>query len=150
MEKKIVSNPITINAPIEKIWQVLTESTYTKIYMFGCEVISDWKIGSPVIWKMLYEGKDFIPVKGNVLEIDAPHFLKYTVIDPNANYPDIPENHLNVAYSLTEKGGETILKVTQDGFEGVAEEEKRYQDVHNNGEGWMPILIQIKEIAEKI
>ena len=31
--------------------------------------------------------------------------LKYTVINPNAAYPQTPENHLNVTYALKENGG---------------------------------------------
>jgi regulator of PEP synthase PpsR (kinase-PPPase family) len=65
-----------------------------------------------------------------------------------ANYPIIPENHLNVTYRLEEKAGITTLTVTQDGFEAVAEGQKRYEDVNNNGDGWNPILVQIKAIAE--
>lgn len=149
METKKVTNTILINAPIETVWAVLTESTYTKIYMFGCETISDWKVGSPLIWKMQHEGKDFIPVKGEVLEITKPTLLKYSVIDPNASYPDIPENYLKVTYSLEEDKNQTKLTITQDGFENAAEGEKRFKDVNNNGEGWMPILVQMKDLAEK-
>jgi hypothetical protein len=75
--------------------------------------------------------------------------LKYSVIDPHASYPDIPANYLNVTYSLSDNKEETTLTITQDGFEGVAEEEKRYKDIYNNGEGWMPILVQMKDLAEK-
>ena len=116
--------------------------------MFGCETVSDWKTGSPLLWRMNYEGKEIIPVKGTVLDIQPNRLLKYTVIDPAAAYPDIPENYLNVTYELEEQAGNTILTVLQDGFEGAAEGEKRYKDVYNNGEGWNPILVEIKKIVE--
>lgn len=61
---------------------------------------------------------------------------------------DIPENYLNVTYTLEEAEGGTKLTVIQDGFEGAAEGDKRYKDVSNNGEGWNSILVQMKEIAE--
>jgi len=38
--------------------------------------------------------------------------------------------------------------VSQDGFEKAADGEKRYQDVYNNGQGWNPILVEIKKLAE--
>jgi hypothetical protein len=72
------------------------------------------------------------------------------VIDAFATYADSPENHLNVTYELLETNGATTLTVTQDGFELAAEGEKRYQDVYNNGEGWNPILVQMKALAEGI
>jgi hypothetical protein len=50
---------------------------------------------------------------------------------------------------LSETGGMTTLTVTQDGFEGAAEGQKRYEDVANKGEGWNPILVQIKALVER-
>ena len=148
--KKIVQNQITINASAEQVWDALTNPSKTQIYMFGCEAISDWKKGSPLIWKMIQEGKDLVPVKGIILEIDPPRRLKYTVIDPFAPYPDIPENYLRVTYELEEKNGETLFTVTQDGFETAADGEKRYTEINNNGDGWNPILEEIKKVAENV
>ncbi len=147
---KSVQNTIDIQAPASKVWDVLVNPEQTKKYMFGCETISDWKVGSTLEWKMIYEGKEMVPVKGTILEIELAKKLKYTVIDPTASYPDIPENHLNVLYTLEEKDGVTTLTVTQDGFENAAEGEKRYLDVYNKGDGWNPILVQIKALAEAI
>lgn len=148
MEKQIVKNNINIKASAQKVWDILTNPMQTKKYMFGCVTESDWKAGSPLLWKMMHEGKEIIPVKGIILEIKPNKLLKYTVIDPFASYPDIPENYLNVTYELVEQNGITTLSVTQDGFETAAEGEKRFKDVQNNGEGWNPILVQIKSIAE--
>ncbi len=148
MEKLIVKNSIIINASSSAIWDALTNPEKTKIYMFGCETVSTWKVGSPLLWRMNYEGKELIPVKGIVVAIEPNKLLKYTVIDPNASYPDIPENYLYVTYELAEQNRQTTLTVTQDGFETAAEGEKRYKDVYNNGNGWNPILIEIKKVAE--
>lgn len=145
---KVVKNNIVINAPADKVWDVLVNPEQTRKYMFGCDAVSDWKPGSPLLWRGSYEGKEMVFVKGIVVDVQPAKKLKFTVIDPNASYPDIPENHLNVTYELSEQNGETSLTVTQDGFENAAEGEKRYKDVYNNGEGWNPILIQIKKIAE--
>jgi len=148
MDKLIVKNAISINAPVLHVWDALVNPEQTKKYMFGCETVSDWKKGSPLLWKMSYEGNEIIPVKGIILDIIPTRLLKYTVIDPNATYPDIPENYLNVTYELEEKEGVCTLTVSQDGFEDAADGEKRYKDVYNNGEGWNPILVEIKKIVE--
>jgi uncharacterized protein YndB with AHSA1/START domain len=149
MDKQlIVENNIAINASASKVWDALTNPEQTKKYMFGCETVSDWKIGSPLLWKGIYEGKEMVFVKGFILDIQPNSILKYTVIDPNATMEDIPENYLNVTYNLTEQNEQTILTVTQDGFETAADGEKRYKDVYNNGEGWNPILAEIKKLLE--
>ena len=148
MNQLLVKNSITINASAEDVWDALVNPEKTAQYMFGCKVNSDWQQGSPVLWKMLHEGQEIIPVKGNLLVYQPYSLLKYTVIEGNPSYPDIPENHLNVIYELEEQGEQTVLSVMQDGFETAADGERRYNDVYNNGDGWNPILTQIKGIVE--
>lgn len=149
MAKLQIENTITINAPASKVWEVLTQPEQTKKYMFGCETVSDWQPGSPLLWQMQHEGKDFVPVKGHVLAIEPEKFLAYTVFDPHTSIPDLPENYLTVTYALASENGQTNLTLTQGDFKTVANGEKRYQEMHNNGEGWNPVLRQVKEIAEK-
>jgi uncharacterized protein YndB with AHSA1/START domain len=146
--KKVV-NTISINAGAKKVWRALTQPEETKKYMFGCETVSDWKKGSPLLWKGQYEGKEMVFVSGFILDIKENELLKYNVIDPNASYPKSPENHLNVTYQLKSMGAQTELTVTQDNFENAAEGEKRFKEVDNNGEGWAPLLKTIKEQVEK-
>jgi uncharacterized protein YndB with AHSA1/START domain len=145
----IVKNSIIINASAEKVWDALINPKQTKKYMFGCETVSDWKPGSTLLWKGNYEGKEMIFVKGNIVSIEPGKYLAYTVIDPNNSaMEDIPENYLTVTYSLTNENGQTLLTVTQGDYAKVAGSEKRYKEAYNNGEGWNPILVQIKKIVE--
>ena len=143
-----VKNSITISAPAVKVWDVLTNPMQTKKYMFGCEAVSDWKVGSPLLWRAHYEGKEVVFVKGKVVEIKPEKLLTYTTFDPNSTMEDKPENYLSVTYALTEKNGETIFTVTQGDYSTVAEGEKRYKEAYNNGEGWNPILVEIKKLVE--
>ncbi|MGL6269133.1 MAG: SRPBCC domain-containing protein, partial [Chitinophagaceae bacterium] len=117
MEKRIVENHVTINGTLVQVWDMLTNPAKTKLYMFGCETVSDWKQGSELLWRGNYEGKEMVFVKGFVLHINPPKLLQYSVIDPNATFPHIPENHLNVTYELAEVNGQVVLTVNQDGFE---------------------------------
>lgn len=144
-----VKNEIEIEAPAARVWEVLTSSEFTTQYMFGCTAESDWHEGSKLEWKVLHNGKEIIPVTGVIKEIHPNVKLIYTVIDPNAGMEDIPENYLNVTYDLMQKEDVTVLSVTQDGFENAADGQKRYEDVYNNGDGWNPILVQMKALAEE-
>ena len=145
---KFIENEIIINAPASEVWDALVNPAKTKVYMFGCETVSDWQEGSPLIWQMEYEGKPFIPVKGHIVEIEENEFLSYTVFDPASTMPDVPENYLTVTYELSEDFGLTTLTVTQGDYDTVAEGERRYTESYNNGEGWQPILEQIKVLVE--
>ena len=149
MEERIIKNSIRIQAPAARVWQVLVNPEETRKYMFGCETVSDWQPGGDLLWNLQHEGKEFTAVKGRIVQIDPGHHLAYTVIDPNnPAVADIPENYLTVTYDLSEQNGETELIVTQGDYSKVADGERRYNEAYNNGEGWNPILVQIKQLAE--
>lgn len=144
----IITNIITLNAPATIVWDALVNPEKTKIYMFGCETVSDWKPGSELLWRGHYEGKDMVFVKGHVVEIVPNQKLVYTVFDPNSTMEDIPANYLTVSYTLNENQGVTTLTVTQGDYSTVAEGERRYKESYNGGEGWNPILEAIKKMIE--
>jgi uncharacterized protein YndB with AHSA1/START domain len=146
----MIKNSIRINATADRVWDALTNPEQTKKYMFGCETVSDWKVGSPLLWRGHYEGQDMVFVKGHIEGIEPGKFLAYTTIDPNSDIADIPENYLTVTYDLYPENNETILTVTQGDYKKVADGERRYQDASNNGEGWNPILVEIKKLLETI
>lgn len=145
----IIKNTIEILAPAMKVWDALVNPAQTKKYMFGCETVSNWKKGSELLWRGEYEGKEMIFVKGSVVDIQPGKFLAYTTIDPNSTIDDKSENYLTVTYELSEKDGKTTFTVTQGDYAKVAEGERRYNESYNNGEGWNPILVQIKKIVEE-
>jgi len=150
MEKELfVKNEISINAPATMVWDVLTNPAQTKKYMYGCETVSDWKAGSPLLWKGEWEGKEMVFVKGNIVTIAPGSLLAYTTIDPNnPAMEDTAGNYLTVTYQLTEANGGTHLVVTQGDYTKVADGEKRYNDAVSQG-GWGALLEKIKTIAEE-
>lgn len=148
MKELIIKNAIEINASIERVWDALTNPEKTKVYMFGCKTVTDWNVGSELLWKGCYEGKEMVFVKGYIIQILPPKILVYSTIDPNSEIEDKPEKYLNVTYELSEDNGVTTLIVSQGDYSKVENGEKRYNDSWNNGEGWNPVLIQIKKLVE--
>ena len=143
-----VKNTITINASANKVWDALVNPEQTKKYMFGCETVSDWKVGSTLLWRADYEGKQMVFVKGIIADIQPEKFLAYTTIDPNNTaLPDVPENYLTVTYELQEDKGHTVLTTTQGDYSLVGDGANRYQETIDGG-GWQPILESIKKLVE--
>ena len=139
-------NEIIINAPAPDVWDTLTNPEKTKQYMHGCEVISDWKIGSPVLWQGAQD--EVIYVKGTLVALEKERVFSFTTFDPNGSYEDQPENYLTATYTLTPEGDATHLKVTQGDYATVAEGDERYQDTVSQG-GWSSVLEAIKKLLEK-
>jgi len=148
MKTLTIKNTIHIKAKAAAVWDALVNPEKTKIYMFGCETISTWKVGDELIWRGTVEGKPMDFVKGYIVEIEPNEKLVYSTFDPNSAIEDIKVNYLNVTYLLEEANGVTELTVEQGDYLTVAEGERRYQESYNNGEGWNPILIQIKALVE--
>ena len=139
----VVKKSIALNADISKVWEALTNPELTKKYMFGCEVVSEWKIGSPILWKGAADGKVY--VKGNIVNITPGKLLQYTTFDPNSSLEDVASNYLTVTIELSQESGHTVVSVAQGDFAGVANSEKRYNDTVG---GWDFALKGLKTLLE--
>jgi uncharacterized protein YndB with AHSA1/START domain len=63
---------------------------------------SDWKLGSPVLWK----GQDGnVIVEGKVTAVEPNTFLRFTVFDVRGEKPPVTEED-GITYELTEHAGE--------------------------------------------
>ena len=141
MEKKFVAKATTtINAPASKVWDALTNPALIKQYMFGTDVISDWKVGSPIIYRGEWRGKAFED-KGMILQVERERMLVSTHWSPLSGVPDTPENYHTVAYHLSEKDGKTGVTLTQDN--NASEEEKAESE-----KNWKQILEGMKKVVE--
>jgi len=77
-----VSKSIEINSNAEAVWDVLTNPEKIRVYLFGTETITDWKVGSPIIFQGEYEGHKYKD-KGNVLENKPNKLLRYNYCSGN-------------------------------------------------------------------
>lgn len=143
---RYTEDEITIHAPTAQVWDALVNPEKTKQYMYGCEVVSDWQVGSPVLWQGAEDRVTY--VKGSLVALEEERELAFTLFDPHATYPDIPENHLTATYTLRSEGDATHLTVTQGDFATVAEGDQRYADVQAQG-GWSAILEAVKKLVEE-
>lgn len=145
MTELVIRKTVDVDAPLTTLWKVLTDNHFIQQYMFGCIAETDWKSGSPLLWKGAADGKLY--VKGEVVAIDAPHRLEYTVIDPNSTIADIPANYLKMTYALTERGNTaSTLEIIQGDFAAVENGRQRYEDSLGGDDFILPA---IKKLAEQ-
>ena len=93
---------VTIHAPIAKVWDALVNPQVIKRYMFGATAVSDWKEGSPIVWKGEWKGKPFED-KGRILELRPEERLRYSHFSPLSGAPDKPENYHQVTIELSKQ-----------------------------------------------
>ncbi len=141
MNKKFVATATTtIHAPVSKVWQSLVNPEIIKQYLFDTEVITDWKVGSPIIYKGEWQGKAFVD-KGEILKIEPEKMLISTHWSPLSGVPDTPENYHAVTYTLAERGESTEVTITQDN--NSTEEEKEHSE-----QNWKTVLANMKKLLE--
>ncbi len=142
MEKQLVATAsITLNAPIAKIWDAITNPSVIKEYMFGTEVVSDWKVGRPILWKGVWKGKSYED-KGVILEIEPERLIRYSHFSPLSGAPDTPENYHTLTFELSKEGGASRLALSQDNNP----DEKAREHSQKN---WEAMLASLKKVVEK-
>ena len=142
MAKKLVSkSSITINAPVSKVWQALTDPAQIKQYLFGTNTISDWKKGSPISYEGEWEGKKYKD-KGTIIDIVPGKLLHTTYWSSMGGKEDKPENYNNVIYELQPQNEKTLITISQDNID--TEEQLKHME-----QNWGIVLDSMKKLLEK-
>jgi uncharacterized protein YndB with AHSA1/START domain len=136
----IAKATITINAPAAKVWDALVKPELIKQYLFGTEVTTDWKVGSPIKYKGVWQGKAYED-KGKVVQFVPGKLIVSTFWSSLEGLPDTPENYKTVRYELTAQGSQTQLTITQDNND--SEEAARHSE-----QNWQMVLGGIKKLVE--
>jgi uncharacterized protein YndB with AHSA1/START domain len=142
MKKGLTSRTsIVIHAPVAKVWEALTEPELIKQYLFGTEAISDWKVGSSIAYKGVWEGKSYED-KGRILQLVPERLLQSTYWSSMGGLEDKPENYATVTYELEPRDNNTQLTVSSD---NIATEKERDHTEKN----WEKVLETMKKLLEK-
>jgi uncharacterized protein YndB with AHSA1/START domain len=131
---------IEIKAPLNKVWDAVVTPDIIKQYLFGTETVTDWKVGSPIIFQGVWEGVSYQD-KGTILEFIPEKKLKYDYWSSFSKLEDKPENYQQITFDLEKNGEAIILSLTQDNAPSREAKE------HSEG-NWKMILEQIKKIVE--
>ncbi|KUJ61152.1 ATPase [Flavobacteriaceae bacterium CRH] len=131
---------IVLNAPIEKIWNALTNPELVKQWQYGSDLLTDWKVGSEIRFRNEWEGQIF-EQWGTVLEVILNQKIKYSLFFPRPELEDKPENYFIMNYVLSEENQKIKLEIIQeDNRPGAIQEEPQGEE--------NPILQSLKALIE--
>ncbi|MBU3062128.1 SRPBCC domain-containing protein [Nocardia sp. NEAU-G5] len=125
---------LTISHAPARVWAAITDPADIKQYFFGTEVVTDWQIGQPIVWRGEWQGKSFED-HGKVLEFEPLQRFSVTHYSPLTGLPDLPENYHTVTYAVEPTADGTTLTIRQsrNRSEGeAAESEKLWRMVLDN------------------
>ena len=129
-----------VEASVNRVWTALTDPKDVKEYLFGTNLKTDWKVGSPVTFEGEYDGHEYKD-KGEVKVYDEPSELAYTYWSSMSGKDDQPSNYGMVTFKLTEEAGKTRVSVSQTGNDT---EESRDHSEKN----WKAALEGLKKVCE--
>ncbi len=132
---------IHLDAPVSKVWEALTTPELIKEYFFGTNTITDWEVGSPIIFKGEWQGKQYED-KGTILDVVPNKLFRYTYWGSMSGIEDKPENYVNITYELQEQKDGTTLTITQ---ENIPDEKMK----KHSEENWHKVLDGLKELLEE-
>jgi len=93
---------IFIETTAEKAWEALTRSEFTRKYLFGMNVESDWNLGSKLLWS--WEGCS-PRYSGTLMKYDRPFVLAFLW---RYEHPPGPESM--ITFKLVEAENELLRK----------------------------------------
>ena len=137
----IAKASVTIHAPRARVWQALTDPEMIRQYFYDTEVITDWKVGSPIVWKGEWEGKPYED-KGKILRFEPKKSLQYSHFSPLSGLHDNPENYHIVTIDLEEKDEQTNVTLTQDN--NINEKDRDHSE-----KNWKMMLASLKKLLEE-
>ncbi len=138
MPKNISS--LTINASIQRVWDILTLPEYIKFWQYGSDLKTTWEIGTEIRFRTEWEDKVF-EQWGKVLAFQFPNFIQYSLFAPRPGLEDKPGNYFVMNYFLKEIDDQTHLEIIQEDHRANAVQEEP-QGILN------PILKTLKDLAE--
>ena len=142
MDKKLIAKASTsINTPADRVWDALVNPKIIKQYMFGTNVVSDWKEGSPITFKGEWQGKAYED-KGVILKVKPQQLLQYSHYSPLSGVPETKEAYHTVTIELARQGAQTVVSLSQDN--NATEEEKQHSE-----KNWKMMLEGLKKLMEK-
>lgn len=137
----VVNRSIKINADKSQVWDALVNPEKIKQYLFGTDTVSDWKVGSPIIFQGEWQGQAYKD-KGTILQFGENEIFQYDYWSAFSGTEDLPENYSVITLQLKEEGAVTILSLSHQNY--ATEENRDHSD-----KSWEMVLNSIKELVEK-
>jgi uncharacterized protein YndB with AHSA1/START domain len=134
---------IAVQATAGAIWDVLTNAEKIPLCMFGSQVNTDWKPGSPITFSRNSNGVLYVD-KGKIIEYKNGKVLSFSYWSSQEGYGDIPENYSVITYTIQKEMDKTCeLTYRRDKIPLELE--------RTNQEKYLPMLMEgIKNLAENV
>jgi uncharacterized protein YndB with AHSA1/START domain len=144
-----IEREIVINAPVERIWQLITEAEHLGRWFGDAGAEIDLRPGGAMRLRWAEHGTSH----GRVVAVEPHTRFSYRWApfkDPGGEEP-IDGNSTLVEFTLQPEGDGTRLRVIESGFASLAtSEQARAKNVKANTAGWRVETGELRDYAETV
>jgi uncharacterized protein YndB with AHSA1/START domain len=138
-----------INAPVERVWSLITEAEHLGRWFGDAGAEIDLRPGGAMVLRWA----DFGANHGRVVAVEPHTRFSYRWApfkDPGGEEP-VEGNSTLVEFTLAPEADGTRLRVVESGFASLAtSEQKRAENHAGNTDGWRYELDELREYADKV
>jgi uncharacterized protein YndB with AHSA1/START domain len=140
-----IEHEVVIDAPLEIVWEILTEPEHVKNW-FSHEAEIDLQPGG----KMMLTWREHGVAHAYVEIVERPNLFAYRWALPAGEEPRDGNSTL-VEFTLAEEGDSTRLRVVETGFQTLERtEEEKAKHAEGNQQGWREELGELRDYAAKV
>jgi uncharacterized protein YndB with AHSA1/START domain len=144
-----IERETTIEAPVERVWELLTQAEHVGRWFGDAGAEIDLRPGGAMVMHWREHGSS----RGRIEAVEPHSHFSYRWApfkDPGGEEP-VEGNSTLVEFTLTPDGGGTRLRVVETGFAALATSaEQRARNVESNTEGWAFELGELADYAAKV
>ena len=144
-----IEREITIAAPVERVWAVLTEPEHVgKWFGQGSPTPIDLRPGG--IMHLDHGQYGQFPTR--IEKVDPPHYFAYRWASAYPGQEATEDNSTLVEFTLTPDGDGTRLYLVESGFATlvIPEETRATASYESHSGGWTDVLAHVREHAERL
>ena len=149
MTSDSIERETTIEAPVERVWELLTQAEHLGRWFGDAGAEIDLRPGGALVMHWREHGSS----RGRIEAVE-PHsrfsyrWAPYT--DPGGEEP-VEGNSTLVEFTLAPDGGGTRLRVVESGFAALAtSEEQRAHNLASNTDGWAKEIGELADYAKQV
>jgi uncharacterized protein YndB with AHSA1/START domain len=144
-----IERETVINAPVERVWTLITEAEHLGRWFGDAGAEIDLRPGGAMVLRWSEHGTAL----GRVVAVEPRTRFSYRWApfkDPGGDEP-VDGNSTLVEFTLQPEGDATRLRVVESGFASLAtSEQQRAENLNGNTEGWAYETGELREYAEKV
>ena len=144
-----IERETVIHAPVERVWELITEAEHLGRWFGDAGAEIDLRAGGAMVLRWAEYGTS----RGRVVAVEPRTRFVYRWApfrDPGGEEP-VEGNSTLVEFTLAPEGDATRLRVVESGFASLAtSDEQRARNHEGNTEGWEHEIDELRAYAEKV